>query len=58
MSDLPHFIIIGAMRSATSSFPEQLAKQPGIVMNDQSSQFFATIYSIPRAWSGIEAYLQ
>jgi hypothetical protein len=34
MSNLPHFIIIGAMKAATSSLQEQLARQPGIFMSD------------------------
>ena len=31
-ASLPHFVIIGAMKSATSSLQEQLARQPGIFM--------------------------
>ena len=32
LSSLPDFVIVGAMKSATSSLQEQLAAQPGIFM--------------------------
>ncbi len=34
MPKLPHFIIIGAMKAATSSLQEQLVRQPDIFMSD------------------------
>ena len=37
---LPDFIIIGAMKSATSTLHEQLARQPGIVMSDPKEPNF------------------
>ncbi|MEJ1338295.1 MAG: sulfotransferase [Candidatus Sedimenticola sp. (ex Thyasira tokunagai)] len=40
MSNLPHFIIIGAMKSATSSLQEQLVQQPGIFMCDPKEPNF------------------
>ena len=40
MPKLPDFIIIGAMKSATSSLQEQLCQQPGIFMSDPKEPNF------------------
>ena len=40
MSRKPDFIIIGAMKSATSTLHDQLAMQPGIVMSDPKEPNF------------------
>ena len=40
MSARPHFIIIGAMKSATSSLHEQLGAQPGIFVTDPKEPCF------------------
>jgi len=40
MKNLPHFIIIGAMKSATSTLQDQLIKQPGIFMCDPKEPNF------------------
>ncbi|WXG52255.1 MAG: sulfotransferase [Candidatus Sedimenticola sp. (ex Thyasira tokunagai)] len=40
VNKLPHFIIIGAMKSATSSLQEQLVQQPGIFMCDPKEPNF------------------
>ncbi|MEM7153627.1 MAG: sulfotransferase [Myxococcota bacterium] len=40
MSRTPDFIIIGAMKSATSTLHDQLAMQPGIVMSDPKEPNF------------------
>jgi hypothetical protein len=37
---LPHFIIIGAMKSATTSLQEQLEQQPGIFMSEPKEPNF------------------
>lgn len=37
---LPDFLIIGAMKSATSTLHEQLARQPGIVMSEPKEPYF------------------
>lgn len=47
MSRLPDFIIIGAMKCATSTLHEQLARQPGLYMSDPKEPCF---------FSGDEAY--
>lgn len=52
-SRLPHFIIIGAMKAATSTLQEQLARQPGIFMSDpKEPNFFSDDdqYSKGLAW--------
>lgn len=42
MLKLPHFIIIGAMKSATSTLQDQLIQQPGICMcNPKEPNFFS-----------------
>ena len=42
MSKLPSFIIIGAMKSATSSLYDQLLQQPGIFMPElKEPNFFS-----------------
>lgn len=40
MSRLPDFIIIGAMKCATSTLHEQLARQPGILMSEPKEPNF------------------
>jgi hypothetical protein len=37
---LPDFIIVGAMKCATSTLHEQLARQPGIVMSEPKEPYF------------------
>lgn len=39
-NNLPTFMIIGAMKCATSTLHEQLAKQPGILMSDPKELYF------------------
>ena len=42
MSRLPDFIVIGAMKSATSTLHEQLAVQPGFFMSaEKEPNFFS-----------------
>ncbi len=40
MNNLPDFMIIGAMKCATSTLHEQLARQPGIVMSEPKELYF------------------
>ena len=40
MKPAPHFIIIGAMKCATSSLHEQLASQPGFFMSTPKEPSF------------------
>ena len=40
MSRLPDFMIIGAMKCATSTLHEQLAAQPGIIMSEPKEPYF------------------
>jgi hypothetical protein len=40
MTKMPDFIIIGAMKCATSTLHEQLAQQPGIFMTEPKEPFF------------------
>ncbi|HAC66379.1 MAG TPA: sulfotransferase [Cyanothece sp. UBA12306] len=55
MNKLPDFIIIGAMKCATSSLHEQLAKQPGIFMSElKEPNFFSDDEQYVR---GIDWYL-
>jgi hypothetical protein len=44
----PHFIIIGAMKCATSTLHEQLARQPGIFMTTPKEPYF---FSNDEVWS-------
>ncbi|ERN40383.1 sulfotransferase domain protein [Rubidibacter lacunae KORDI 51-2] len=47
----PDFIIIGAMKCATSSLHEQLARQPGIFMTDpKEPDFFSDDQHYARGW--------
>lgn len=53
MNNLPHFIIIGAMKSATSTLAGQLALQSGIFMTEpKEPNFFSddSIYNKGIAW--------
>ncbi len=53
MGRTPDFIIIGAMKSATSSLHEQLARQPGIFMSTpKEPNFFSDddVYAQGMAW--------
>ncbi len=55
MKKLPDFIIIGAMKCATSSLHEQLASQPGIFMSElKEPNFFSNDSEYEK---GIEWYL-
>ena len=50
---LPHFLVIGAMKSATSTLHNQLAAQPGIFMSTpKEPNFFSddTVYAQGLAW--------
>ncbi len=52
-SSAPNFIIIGAMKSATSTLHNQLAAQPGIFMSTpKEPNFFSddTVYAQGLAW--------
>ena len=52
MSSGPDFIIIGAMKCATSTLHEQLAAQPGIFMSDPKEPcFFSNDPVYARGWS-------
>lgn len=54
MSRLPDFIIIGAMKCATSTLHEQLAGQPGVVMTEPKEPCF---FSDDAQWRrGVEWY--
>lgn len=54
MHRLPDFIIIGAMKCATTTLHEQLAQQPGIFMTEPKEPFF---FSNDEVWSkGLEWY--
>jgi sulfotransferase family protein len=51
---LPDFVIIGAMKSATTTLHAQLARQPGIVMSDPKEPNF---FSDDEQWArGLEWY--
>lgn len=53
MSRLPDFMIIGAMKCATSTLHEQLAAQPGIVMSEPKEPYFFSddpVYAKGMAW--------
>jgi transposase len=50
---LPDFLIIGAMKSATSTLHDQLARQPGLVMSDPKEPYFFSddpVYANGIAW--------
>ncbi|HUG23776.1 sulfotransferase domain-containing protein [Piscinibacter sp.] len=50
---LPHFIIIGAMKSATSTLHDQLSRQPGIFMSEpKEPNFFSDddVYARGLSW--------
>ena len=48
----PDFIVIGAMKSATTTLHEQLARQPGIFMSrPKEPNFFSDDASFSRGWS-------
>ncbi len=52
-SPLPNFLIIGAMKSATSTLHEQLARQPGIFMTTPKEPYFFSddpVYAKGMAW--------
>lgn len=59
---LPHFIVIGAMKSGTSSLAEQLSKQTGVFMSTpKEPNFFSddTVYDKGSDWySGLFAEAQ
>ena len=40
MSRMPDFLIIGAMKCATTSLHDQLAAQPGLFMSEPKEPFF------------------
>jgi hypothetical protein len=51
MIDRPDFIVIGAMKSATTTLHEQLARQPGIFMSrPKEPNFFSDDESYARGW--------
>lgn len=51
MPDVPDFIIIGAMKCATSTLHEQLARQPGIFMSTpKEPNFFSNDDVYARGW--------
>ncbi len=52
----PDFIVIGAMKSATTTLHEQLARQPGIFMsNPKEPNFFSNDEIYARGWSWYSA---
>ena len=54
MSRLPDFLILGAMKSATSTLHEQLARQPGFVLSTPKEPCF---FSDDEVWGrGLEWY--
>ena len=54
MYKMPDFIIIGAMKCATSTLHEQLARQPGIFMTEPKEPFF---FSNNEVWAkGLKWY--
>ena len=47
----PDFIVIGAMKSATTTLHEQLARQPGIFMcHPKEPNFFSDDENYARGW--------
>ena len=55
MNKLPDFVIIGAMKCATSSLHDQLAQQPGIFMSElKEPNFFSNDEQYAK---GIDWYL-
>lgn len=55
MSGGPDFLVIGAMKSATSSLHDQLAAQPGIFMSDpKEPNFFSDDDRWQRGWGWYE----
>lgn len=55
MTRLPDFIIIGAMKAATSTLHEQLARQPGIFMSTPKELYFFSddpVYARGIEWYG------
>lgn len=55
-SQLPHFVIIGAMKSATTTLQEQLVEQPGIFMCDPKEPNFFS--DDPQFRKGLDWYKQ
>ena len=50
----PDFIVIGAMKSATTTLHEQLARQPGFFMSrPKEPNFFSDDPIYARGWAGI-----
>ena len=57
MDRLPDFIIIGAMKSATSTLHEQLAVQPGIFMSrPKEPNFFSNDEIVARGLDWYRGY--
>jgi len=51
MTRLPDFLVIGAMKSATSTLHDQLASQPGFFMSDpKEPNFFSDDANYARGW--------
>ena len=47
----PDFIVIGAMKSATTTLHEQLARQPGVIMSrPKEPNFFSDDRIYARGW--------
>src|ERR1700722_5627445 len=52
----PDFIVIGAMKSATTTLHEQLARQPGLFMcRPKEPNFFSDDENYSRGWGWYEA---
>ena len=52
MNKTPNFIIIGAMKCATSTLHEQLALQPGIFMSQlKEPNFFSNDEEYEKGWN-------
>ncbi len=59
MSKSPNFIIIGAMKCATSTLHDQLARQPGIFMSQlKEPNFFSDDDCYARGWEWYSSHFQ
>lgn len=59
MSKSPDFIIIGAMKCATSSLHDQLAQQPGIFMSElKEPNFFSDDDCYAKGWDWYSSHFQ
>src|SRR5215469_9765623 len=56
MAHRPDFIVVGAMKSATTTLHEQLARQPGVFMSrPKEPNFFSDDAAYARGWRWYES---